>query len=185
MVECTVCFNKIPTSSVQVLSPSQLLPMLIGTFSFIRICFLIYIDRRNPNVGPARGEEEDEDDDDDADNDDNQYEPQGGQAGQTYAFGPGPHGTHRPPPVYRPTYQRYIAAWLPWLSQTDWWTDPAIRQRRAHDAEHAPTTAAASAPEQHRISTEKVIEMEQAHVVGPAEVVRELKGRERVVSGIS
>ena len=123
MVEFTINWNDVTgvVGEQGVGGPGQILPMIIGIFSFVRILWLMFEEWRAP-------------DDDCCDEDDPVAEP-------VPVFEEiKPSEIPNPPPFARQTSEtarvtaqvedmfrrqpqvRYLVAWLPWLSQFEFWT---------------------------------------------------------------
>jgi len=142
MVELTLKWNHV--SSVIVphadsANPSQLLPMLIGALSLLRILFLIFWEKADPDdqeegeiatappstnpvahappqhgLGFGQGLES--------------LEPQVASPKTSYSersVRVGPDDG-----IPRSTFHRYLVAWLPWLSQFSFWTKPSAHNAR-------------------------------------------------------
>jgi len=141
MVELTLNWNRVADvigPNNQIAFPAQLLPMLIGAFSLIRVLFLLFWEIYEPE-DKEQGETATAPPEDAAGNlsaanearatrqglglEDTPVASQPSYPKATTAIG---HDhNHHPVPVRRSWYQRYMVAWLPWLSQFTFWTEPA------------------------------------------------------------
>ncbi len=143
MVEFTLNVNYIKGVLVQgstIAYPSQLLPMLIGLLSFVRIMWLIFRQRRWPEEGAST-----------------EVEPSKPipsfrltpEQRQSNGLGlhpmPSPaysqattaadHGLDHSMTIHRPLHLRLLVAWLPWLSQFDFWANPRGAHTRLWNTE--------------------------------------------------
>lgn len=142
MVELTLIWNHV-TAVIgphgNVAYPSQLLPMLIGTLSLVRILFLIVWEKADPD-------DKEEGETATAPPSTNPLAHAPPQHGLGFgqgleSLGPqvaSPESAHSEPQlrvgpddgVPRSTLHRYLVAWLPWLSQFPFWTRPSAHHAR-------------------------------------------------------
>jgi hypothetical protein len=140
MVELTLNWNRVANvvgPNGQIAFPAQLLPLLIGAFSLIRIIFLLFWEIYEPE-DKEQGETATAPPADAAGNLSAANEARAAHQGldlkETTVSSPtsyskattviGHDQNHNPVPIRRSLFERYMVAWLPWLSQFPFWTKP-------------------------------------------------------------
>jgi hypothetical protein len=145
LVECTLNFNHVKEvlgPGNRIFFPSQLIPMIIGCFSFVRLMYKVLEQWRDPDDEPSLP---------------HNPRPSGTRqdfpgtkrffkvfAPPTNALNPRPQLPEDMPPEDtdidelvqdEPIRLRYLVTWLPWLSLLHWWTKDEQKPRK-HDAEN-------------------------------------------------
>ncbi|OAL20685.1 hypothetical protein AYO22_08694 [Fonsecaea multimorphosa] len=140
LVECTLNFNHVKEvlgPGGRIFFPDQLIPMIIGTFSFLRLGYKVLEKWRDPDDDPSLPTE---------------LKPSKTQqdfpgpkrifklfAPPTSSAHPRPQAPEDMPPEDtdidqivqdEPIRLRYLVTWLPWLSLLHWWTDDEQQQQR-------------------------------------------------------
>ena len=141
-VELTLIWNRVSTVIVtgnSVAYPSQLLPLLVGGFGFVRILFLLFWAYYEPE-DQERGETATAPPEDAQGNLSAGNEQRAARQGlgieskemtaspSSYSPGTtilGHDQNHNPVAIRRSLLHRYMVAWLPWLSQFPFWTKPS------------------------------------------------------------
>jgi hypothetical protein len=131
MVEMTLIWNHVTQvlgPNGQITYPAQLLPMMIGALSFLRICWLLFQRWQNP---PEECGEEDEATP--------RAPPNTSQAGLGLLPSPSAYSEAKSGVIgqdndtsivrNRSVVMRYMVAYLPWLSQFDFWKNPKGHRR--------------------------------------------------------
>jgi hypothetical protein len=140
LVECTLNFNHVKEvlgPGNRIFFPSQLIPMIIGSFSFVRLIYKVLERQRDPNDEPSLPT--------DPRPSKTQQEFPGTKrlfkifAPPTNSLNPRPQLPEDMPPEDtdidelvqdEPIRLRYLVTWLPWLSLLHWWTEDSTQQRQ-------------------------------------------------------
>lgn len=145
LVECTLNFNHVQGvlgPGGRIFFPSQLIPMIIGAFSFVRLMYRILEKWRDPDDEPSLPQ-------DSPISGTRQEFPRGGKiykifAPPTNAVHPSPAGPEDMPPedndmdyilVGQRPLIRYLISWLPWLSLLDCFRNESEQRKNFHDRE--------------------------------------------------
>ena len=136
MIEFTLIKNNVLNALAQnggIINPSQLLPLLIGATSFLRVLWLMHEDWKEGHKEEGSNVH---------------YGPLGTSKSPANRFRFG--GIFSPTmsrsntgtaeadhlPIKRPWHHRYMVSWLPWLSTFDFWMKPRVHEAvRQEDAE--------------------------------------------------
>ena len=142
LVECTLNFNHVKGvlgPGGRIFFPSQLIPLIIGCFSFLRLMYKVLEKARDPNDEPSLP-----------------MEPRPSRTQQDFPgtkrlfkiFAP-PTNSINPPPQSledmppedtdidelvqdEPFRLRYLVTWLPWLSLLHWWNKDKQSRHNKH-----------------------------------------------------
>lgn len=152
MVEVTLNMNNVnnvlgPQGGIAL--PGQLLPMLIGAISLVRLLWIMFNERFRPKMRLGTGE----------------FPTEGAESERPT----GPIKTTSGlstlsmghPGIHRPIWQRYLVAWMPWLSRFDFWTMPAIAHHRSQKL--ANEGSSAEPTEASNLADPQYVEMQTAY----------------------
>jgi hypothetical protein len=154
--------------------PSELLPLMIGAFSFLRTCWLKFEEWRSPsNPDPSIAVDDDGDDDLPARARRSRTMRLGVRVFQAFseslAADAGRRAEHEAEELDRlergrPTPERYLVAWLPWLSLLKRWRNDAARADECLPMVGAKGRPAPGAKEveEERVAKEKLVGDDEA-----------------------